>query len=505
MQFPAPTDKQARIIWMCVTFLLLGLALTVLGLVIWSMGWLLTTLSSVLLPLAIAAVIAYLFDPVVDLLQARGIPRVRGILLVFFVTFMGMAILMATVVPRLVVETNGLVQDLAFLGKKFRIEQQYLGLKDAPKWMPPKTAPTEGTETQKVESAVVPGPIFTNLIHGSSVPDEVLMSTNSVTLSPADRKSPTKGLISMILTPDVKEALLGWAAESMPKVATWLLNQLNKLVSWTGFVIGLALVPVYVFYFLLEKSGIQTNWQDYLPLRHSWARDELAFVLGEINERMIVFFRSQVLVALCVGALLTVGYLMMGLHYALILGVMAGILGIVPYLGIMLSILPALTLSVVQFGDALHPGLVLAWFIVVQLLESLFISPKIIGDRVGLHPLTVIIAIMIGTTLMGGVLGGLIAIPLTATLRTLMFRYVWKLEVENAESTQALAEPEAAAEPEPPSEREVSVVPKLEPAKESQEKEPKAGQAKETSTPRKRSTPKARPVRKASSRRKSKD
>jgi predicted PurR-regulated permease PerM len=62
----------------------------------------------------------------------------------------------------------------------------------------------------------------------------------------------------------------------------------------------------------------------------------------------------------------------------------------------------------------------------VQLLEGLIISPKIIGDRVGLHPLAVIIAVMIGTTLMGGILGGLLAIPLTAVLRTLMYRYVWR-------------------------------------------------------------------------------
>ena len=58
-------------------------------------------------------------------------------------------------------------------------------------------------------------------------------------------------------------------------------------------------------------------------------------------------------------------------------------------------------------------------------MEGFFISPKIIGDRVGLHPLTIIIAIMIGTTLLGGIVGGVLAIPLTAVLRTLMFRYVW--------------------------------------------------------------------------------
>jgi predicted PurR-regulated permease PerM len=100
------------------------------------------------------------------------------------------------------------------------------------------------------------------------------------------------------------------------------------------------------------------------------------------------------------------------------------VLGIIPYLGVMVSILPAIVLGIVQFGDW-RVFLVVGVFALVQTLESFVISPKIIGDRVGMHPLTIIIAIMVGTTLMGGILGGVLAIPLTAALRTLMFRYVW--------------------------------------------------------------------------------
>ena len=107
---------------------------------------------------------------------------------------------------------------------------------------------------------------------------------------------------------------------------------------------------------------------------------------------------------------------------------MAGILGIIPYLGVALSIIPAFILSMVQFVPTdgwLYPILILIWFVAVQAMEGLFISPKIIGDRVGLHPLTIIVAVMVGTTLLGGIVGGVLAIPLTAALRTLMFRYVW--------------------------------------------------------------------------------
>jgi predicted PurR-regulated permease PerM len=70
-------------------------------------------------------------------------------------------------------------------------------------------------------------------------------------------------------------------------------------------------------------------------------------------------------------------------------------------------------------------------------MEGLFISPKIIGDRVGLHPLTIIVAVMVGTTLLGGIMGGVLAIPLTAALRTLMFRYVWKDRVHAGDAPAA--------------------------------------------------------------------
>jgi len=86
----------------------------------------------------------------------------------------------------------------------------------------------------------------------------------------------------------------------------------------------------------------------------------------------------------------------------------------------------ALLLAFVQYGDWLHPVLVLGVFAVVQTLESLVISPKIMGNRVGLHPLIIIVAVMTGTTLLGGLLGGILAIPLAAALRVILARYVWK-------------------------------------------------------------------------------
>jgi predicted PurR-regulated permease PerM len=88
--------------------------------------------------------------------------------------------------------------------------------------------------------------------------------------------------------------------------------------------------------------------------------------------------------------------------------------------------LTALLLTFVQYGDWQHPALVLGVFAVVQTLEGLVISPKIMGNRVGLHPLVIIIAVMTGTTLLGGLLGGLLAIPFAAALRVILSRYLWQ-------------------------------------------------------------------------------
>ena len=236
----------------------------------------------------------------------------------------------------------------------------------------------------------------------------------------------------------------GWLAAILREIGDWLLGQVGRVASWFGVLIGLALIPVYTFYFLLEKRGIERQWTDYLPVANSRFKDELVFVLSNINDCLIVFFRGQVLVAMCDGVLYGLGFLVIGIPYALLIGVMGTILTMIPFLGAITTCGTALVISIVQFGDWLHPLLVLGVFAIVQVLEALVFQPKIIGNRVGLHPMTIIVALMVGTTLLGGVLGGILAIPLTAALRVLMFRYVWKRRPGGALPSDPVPEPAAA-------------------------------------------------------------
>tara|TARA_B100000678_G_scaffold233275_1_gene202253 strand:+ start:4751 stop:5956 length:1206 start_codon:yes stop_codon:yes gene_type:complete len=400
MAYPPPTEKQAKILWTSVTALAVGVLLALIALLTLGVGWVVNALSSVLIPLAIAGIIAYLLDPIVDWFQKkRGFKRQNAIILVFCIAVLLVGGVLASVVPSLISQVNELTTEFPKQAKKFQ---------------------------DSVSSIVNTG--------------DPAKPTNTSTNAPAKPvwfEMPREWMKNVGVT---NEKMREFMVDAVAKISAWGLEQLKKVMSLFGFLAGLALVPVYVFYFLLEKRGIKQNWTDYLPVHESRVKEEIVFVLHSINDCLIVFFRGQVLVAMCVGALLTTGFLVIGLEYAILLGVMAGLLSIIPYLGVALSIIPAFVLSMIQFVPDhgwLKPVLVLVVFAAVQAMEGLFISPKIIGDRVGLHPLTIIVAVMVGTTLLGGIMGGVLAIPLTAALRTAMFRYVWKDRVHSSEASAA--------------------------------------------------------------------
>ena len=383
MAYPPPTEKQARILWTSVTALAVGVLLALTALLTLGFAWAVNVLSSILIPLAIAGVIAYLLDPIVDWFQRkRGFKRQNAIILVFCIAVLLLLGTVASLMPSLITQVGKLTTEFPKKAKKFQ---------------------------ENVSSIVNPANTSTNVL-----------------TKPGWFEAPQDWMKDVVVS---NEKAREFTVNAVEKISAWVLEQLKKVMSLFGFLAGLALVPVYVFYFLLEKRGIKRNWTDYLPVRESQVKEEIVFVLRSINDCLIVFFRGQVLVAMCVGVLLTFGFLLIGLEYAILLGVMAGLLGIIPYLGVALSIIPAFILAMIQFvpdDGWFKPILVLVWFAAVQAMEGLIISPKIIGDRVGLHPLTIIIAVMVGTTLLGGIMGGVLAIPLTAALRTLMFRYVWR-------------------------------------------------------------------------------
>jgi len=132
------------------------------------------------------------------------------------------------------------------------------------------------------------------------------------------------------------------------------------------------------------------------------------------------------MVSLIDGAIVGLSlFVFVRLDFSFLIGLMVGILCLIPYLGMILCIFPAVLIALAQYGDLWHPTLVLIVFIVAHNLDGIFISPKIIGNSVGLHPMTVITSVFAWTLVLGGLLGALLAVPLTATLKVLLRRYFW--------------------------------------------------------------------------------
>jgi predicted PurR-regulated permease PerM len=395
-----PTPKQSSIIWIALTVAAVALFIACLAAFVWALGRALHLLAPVIWPLAMAAALAYLLDPVVDWLEKRNMRRQRAIITVFAIAVLTVAAISAAVVPRLVVETRELAGRVPEYAQRL-----VLWLETKTQWDIPLLRAKPSAVI--VDTSAPPVITTTNVL-----------STNGVNAAQQPTADPTWA--------NAAESILGWLPKALPALGRGLAEQVSRLAGLFGLIAGLALVPVYCFYFLLEKTGIQRRWTDYLPVKESRVKEEIVFVLTAINDRLIVFFRGQILVAMCDGVLYAIGFFAIGLNYAVLLGLIATVLTIVPFLGAIVTFVIAFILAIVQFQDWLHPLLVIGVFGIVQTLEGLVISPKIIGDRVGLHPLTIIVAVMVGTTLLGGLLGGILAIPLTAALRELMFRYVWK-------------------------------------------------------------------------------
>jgi predicted PurR-regulated permease PerM len=245
--------------------------------------------------------------------------------------------------------------------------------------------------------------------------------------------------------PALVETLVG-AAERMTvilptattAVVAFLLSTVNSAIAIFAYVAGFIFVPLYAYYFLCNSEAIANRWPEYIPLRQSKFRDELAFVVGEISRYIVTYFRGQITIGFTIGGIIALGLTILNLQYALLIGLFAGFVGLIPYLGAVMAIVPGVTLAYLQsggdWGYVLMVGLV---FILASQAESLYIGPKIMGNRTGLHPIAVILSLFFWSAVIGGVLGLMLAVPLTATMRVLLQRYVWQRE-SAAFTTEAL-------------------------------------------------------------------
>lgn len=373
-----PTLWQKKVLWSALTALAIAFIGVLSAYLILGTGRVLGFLQPLLIPVAVAAILAYLLNPLVDRLVAHGVTRTRAVLYVFALFVFVVVLVGLLVVPQVYSQSVALGKDLPSLMEKGRemvagVMQKY--------------------HTQYAE----------------------------YTRNPYVQKLGQQGT--------------NWLQQQVPglpsKVWGFITGGVQGFMGAFGILLGLIVVPIYLYFFLLNAGPISRRWSDYLPLRASPFKDEVVGCLTEINAYLIAFFRGQILVTMIDGALLGVALAVMGLKGALLIGLMVAVLQLVPYLGVVVCWLPAMLIAAVQYHDWQHPLAVTIIFFVVTNIDGLLIAPRIVGGSVGLHPMTIIVSVFAWSLLVGGLLGALLAVPLTATLKVLLRRYVWEKQFRN--------------------------------------------------------------------------
>lgn len=196
-----------------------------------------------------------------------------------------------------------------------------------------------------------------------------------------------------------------------------------RLWGVVSLITGLAIIPIYLFFFLQSDKEPTSGLNKHLSFLPDGIREDLIFLIREFIAIVISFFRGQVLIGLIMAVLLAIGFSVLGLKFSLIIGLTLGILNIIPYLGTILGFVITIPLALFQPDGGVWLALSVGGvFVVVQAFESWFLTPRIMGQRTGLHPVVIIIAIFFWGTALGGILGMVLAIPLTA-----FFVIFWRL------------------------------------------------------------------------------
>ena len=436
---------------------LAALSVVTIGAVAVGLVWLVSSvigfLQPILVPFAIAAVMAYLLEPVVSWIVRLGTSRQRAVLSVFAVVTIAFAGVMLWIIPAIWIQTTNLVKRVP--AYQDRIEAKVGQFNDWARSLTQKYNDWAHTLDQKygVRVPEIP-PTLRNPLAGAEEDAENAKSEAKSGEAPravGGAAAPAAQLVtgppkSAPVTFDLQDLLKGWLRTTLPvlprKMWEFIANGVGGFLGGFWFLVSMVIVPIFLYYFLTEAKNISESWGDYLPLRASAFKDEVGSAVTESKDYLIAFFRGQLIVRLINGTITGVGLVVMGLEFGLLIGIILCFLGLIPYVGIILCLIPALFISSVQSSPwFLHgaawwvfPVVVSSFFWAVTQLDGWFITPKIVGGSVGLHPMTVIASVFVWGFLLGGLLGAILAVPLTATVKVLLRRYIWQRRVNTQPS-----------------------------------------------------------------------
>ena len=340
------------------------------ALVLW---WLINQSLDALGPFILALVLAYLMLPLVDRLS-KYLPRVLAIIFVYLV-FIGVVVgLIFWLAP----QVTGQVSDL--------LEQ----------------TPTYSAQVQEWSAEV------------------------------------TRWYDSLPISEEMRDSIENSAQSSLGAIGSaiqqGLMGALRVFSRALGFIIGLLIIPFWLFYVLKDKDRGISAFNNMLP--EKW-RTDVWRIVRIINGVLTSYIRGQLLLGLVVGIASTVGLLLVGAPYALLLGIIAGITELIPILGPVLGAIPALILAAFHPEGWLMMLKVLAVFVLVQQLENNLLVPKIQGDSVKLHPTIIMVSLVVGSQV-GGLFGLIVAVPVAAILRDI-YIYLYRRFSEGYSSRDAEA------------------------------------------------------------------
>ncbi|NOQ93180.1 MAG: AI-2E family transporter [Methylophaga sp.] len=318
-------------------------------------GYVFYLLSPVLMPFFISALLAYLADPIVDKLEAKKLSRTISVSIVFAVLLLIGLILLLVLLPLLTSQVAALFKRLP----------EYLTL---------------------LQTNLVPW------LSSMGLPAEMF-----------DMSS-------------IKQALTSYWAE-VGQVAGGVFSYMTRsgmvILQW---VMNLVLVPVVTFYLLRDWDIMVARFRELLPRSYA---DKVIQLSLECDDMLAEFIRGQLMVMLALASIYTVGLSIIGLELSLLLGIAAGVVSFVPYLGLIVGIGLAGLAAFFQFHEWFPVLMVVLVFGVAQVVEAVVLTPRFVGERIGLHPVAVIFAVLAGGQLFGFT-GVLLALPVAAVIMVLL-------------------------------------------------------------------------------------
>lgn len=312
-------------------------------------------LRGVMLPFVAGMAVAYFLDPACDWLERRGASRTLATVIISVVFFLLVALAIILLVPLVYSQLVDLVQ-------KF---PDYLSA---------------------VREKLVP------LIAG------------------------LKPLIGEEGIAQLRGALTDHGGDAIRWVGRVLGGLLTRIETVFNLVSLLVITPIVSFYLLRDWDRLVATVDGWLPRAHA---DVIREQLRKIDETLAGFVRGQVTVCLLLGLFYGVGLTVVGLESGFVVGFGTGLVSFVPYFGMLIGFAVGIVIAVVQFGDPVSIGLVAAVFLVGQFIEGNFVTPNLVGERIGLHPVWVIFSLLTGGALFGFV-GVLLAVPTAAVIGVLL-------------------------------------------------------------------------------------